>query len=143
MEREADFLYIPALRNQETGMFQWPSRERWQCLRGVSSPTLCLAGMLPFLLVSDRALRQDQGCRKWGAGLVLLCHPGPEADVTASLDKETDSEVKNKSAAGATAECAVAAWPEGGMPLNPQSRTTRNKTEQQREVDSSVNRGPH
>lgn len=78
-----------------------------------------------------------------GAGLVLLCHPGPEADVTASLDKETDAEIKNKSAAGATAECAGAAWLEGGMQLNPQSKKTRNKTEQQKEVDSSVNRVPH
>lgn len=78
-----------------------------------------------------------------GAGLVLLRHPGPEADITASLDKETDSEVKNKSAAGATAECVVAAWPEGGMQFNPQSRKTKNKTVQQKEVDSSVNRVPH
>lgn len=74
---------------------------------------------------------------------MLFCHPGPEADVTAPFDKETDAEVKNKSAAGATAECAVAAWLEGGMQLNPQSRKTRNKTEQQKKMDISVNRVPH
>lgn len=67
-----------------------------------------------------------------GAGLVLLCHPGPEAVVTASLDKETDAEIKNKSAAGATAECAGAAWIEGWHAAQPpiqenkkQNRTTK------------------
>lgn len=40
-----------------------------------------------------------------GAGLVLLSYPDAGANVTASFDKETDSEVKNKGAAGATAEC--------------------------------------
>lgn len=78
-----------------------------------------------------------------GAGLMLFWHPGPEADITAPFDKETDVEVKNKSAAGATAECAVAAWLEGGMQLNPQSRKTRNKTEQQQKKWTSLSIESH
>lgn len=78
-----------------------------------------------------------------GAGLRLLCYPDPGAKVTASFDKETDSEVKNKSAAGATAECCRGCLARGWCSAQSQTRKTLNKTEQQKELGSSITRASH
>lgn len=69
MEREADFLYIPALRNQEIGMVHVAQqREVAVPQRGLTShPLLGRDAPIPPL-PSVKALILDQGCRKWGLG---------------------------------------------------------------------------
>lgn len=75
-----------------------------------------------------------------GTGLLLLCYPDPGANVTASYVKETDSEVKNKSAAGAAAECCRGCLAKGWH--SGQFRVQEN-TEQDRTTKRSGQLCPH